>query len=262
MGSVADKLSKLMETKSAIKSAITAKGVTVSDSDPFSSYAGKITQIESGGFDLDDLIDGTPVSYTGNATKVREYAFSHCDPLEHISLPKALTIGEYAFESCTNLISAEFPSATEIGDFAFRYSGKLVEIYVPQAAEVGGRAFYECEGITSVNLPAVTKIGTFAYYGCINLAVVDLGNATKIDASAFSGCRALDTFIIRAGSVCTISGATVFNNTPLYSGDGYFYVPKTLVSDYKSATNWTRFADQIRAIEDYPDITDITEAAA
>lgn len=31
MGSIADKLSKLMETKSAIKSAITAKGVTVSE---------------------------------------------------------------------------------------------------------------------------------------------------------------------------------------------------------------------------------------
>lgn len=45
MGSIADKLSKLMETKSAIKSAITGKGVTVADSDPFSSYAGKIAQI-------------------------------------------------------------------------------------------------------------------------------------------------------------------------------------------------------------------------
>lgn len=35
MGSIVDKLSKLIDTKTAIKEAITAKGVTVEDSDPF-----------------------------------------------------------------------------------------------------------------------------------------------------------------------------------------------------------------------------------
>ena len=35
----------------------------------------------------------------------------------------------------------------------------------------------------------------------------------------------------------------------------YVYVPKALVGAYKSATNWSTYANQIRAIEDYPDIT-------
>ena len=34
-----------------------------------------------------------------------------------------------------------------------------------------------------------------------------------------------------------------------------FYVPTSLVDTYKSATNWSTYAEQIRAIEDYPEIT-------
>jgi hypothetical protein len=36
--------------------------------------------------------------------------------------------------------------------------------------------------------------------------------------------------------------------------DGYIYVPKALIEDYKVATNWSTFADQFRAIEDYPEM--------
>ena len=49
MGTTADKLNKLEETKAAIKTAITNKGVEVSDSDTFASYADKINSIPTGG---------------------------------------------------------------------------------------------------------------------------------------------------------------------------------------------------------------------
>ena len=45
MGTITDKLNKLAETKSAIKTAIVNKGVAVSDSDTFASYASKIASI-------------------------------------------------------------------------------------------------------------------------------------------------------------------------------------------------------------------------
>lgn len=246
MGSVADKLSKLMETKSAIKSAITAKGVTISDSDPFSSYAGKIAQIEGGGSGEDNstgLIEGTIKNYTGDAIKVRDYAFYHSESLESINLPNALTIGNYAFQYAENLLSAILPRATNIGN----------------------NAFYECRRMMSISLPSATEIGSGAYRNCEKLAIVDLGSASEISNNAFYGCSALATFIIRSENVCSLASTTVFYNGPLYSGEGYFYFPRTLVDAYKSATNWTRFADQIRAIEDYPDIVNIIatmEAAA
>ena len=48
MGTTADKLNKLVETKAAIKTAITNKGVEISDTDTFFSYASKIDSISSG----------------------------------------------------------------------------------------------------------------------------------------------------------------------------------------------------------------------
>lgn len=45
MGTTADKLNKLLETKTAIKEAIKAKGVSVAETDTFRSYADKIESI-------------------------------------------------------------------------------------------------------------------------------------------------------------------------------------------------------------------------
>jgi hypothetical protein len=39
-------------------------------------------------------------------------------------------------------------------------------------------------------------------------------------------------------------------------GTGYIYVPSALVETYKTASNWVTYAAQIRAIEDYPEITE------
>ena len=49
MGTIADKLSLLQQTKADIKAAIIEKGQSVADADPFSSYPQKIRAIEGGG---------------------------------------------------------------------------------------------------------------------------------------------------------------------------------------------------------------------
>lgn len=48
MGTIADKLQKLLSTKAAIKTAIEEKGQTVPDTAPFSAYADKIRDIQTG----------------------------------------------------------------------------------------------------------------------------------------------------------------------------------------------------------------------
>ena len=47
MGTVADKLNKLLSTKADIRAAITEKGQTVAEADTFASYADKIRAIET-----------------------------------------------------------------------------------------------------------------------------------------------------------------------------------------------------------------------
>ena len=48
MGTIADKLNKLLSTKNAIKASIIAKGQIISDTDTFASYPAKIDAIETG----------------------------------------------------------------------------------------------------------------------------------------------------------------------------------------------------------------------
>ena len=80
MGTITDKLNKLAETKSAIKTAIINKGVAVSDSDTFASYADKIASISGGGSTPTEGIYGVFIYDTnGNLTKPEEWDTANND---------------------------------------------------------------------------------------------------------------------------------------------------------------------------------------
>jgi hypothetical protein len=69
---------------------------------------------------------------------------------------------------------------------------------------------------------------------------------------AFYECKALIALVLRETSaVCTVSSSGIFGSTPIANGAGYIYVPAALVDSYKAATNWSAFAAQFRALEDY-----------
>lgn len=119
-------------------------------------------------------------------------------------------------------------------------------------------SFYNMTTLTSVKAP-VTSIETGAFSGCSNLTSVELSgtSAVTIAASAFNGLSKLDTLIIRSTSVSTLANTNALTGTKIASSLGAIYVPANLVSMYKSATNWSTYANQIYSIEDYP-VTDFS----
>lgn len=100
----------------------------------------------------------------------------------------------------------------------------------------------------------VTAVGIYAFEGCSQITGLDFALVTRINAFAFYCCSKLVTLVLRTDSVCTLSSTSAFTSTPIASGSGYIYVPAELLESYKAAANWSTYADQIRAIEDYPDI--------
>jgi hypothetical protein len=72
----------------------------------------------------------------------------------------------------------------------------------------------------------------------------------------------LKSVILRSETVCTLADRNVFTNSyhilgtvdatynPNGDKDGYIYVPSHLVESYKTATNWSTYASQIRAIDE------------
>lgn len=132
---------------------------------------------------------------------------------------------------------------------------KLVAVNLPLVTSLGSYAFYQCSGLETVKLPKLTTVSTQAFYGCTKLQHADCGQLSNIPAQTFNACSALTELILRkTGSICTLSNVNGVNNTLIGKGTGYVYVPAALVDSYKAASNWSTYAAQFRAIEDYPEI--------
>lgn len=120
--------------------------------------------------------------------------------------------------------------------------------------------FYLCTNLTAIDLSnfdtsTIYRMnGMFQY--CNNLTTIDLSN---FDTSyvletgyMFRSCTNLATIIINRQDVFKMSNVNMFSDTPIEKGTGYVYVPDNMVDIYKTATNWSTYADQIRPISELP----------
>ena len=180
-------------------------------------------------------------------TSIGQYAFYGCTALTSVtgvSFPKAVYIENDAFKDCTALTSVELPVATSIEQEVFAGCNTLTSVSLPEATSIGYYAFQYCSALTSVELPVAIRIKDFAFKGCTALTNVELPVVTRIGKNAFEGCTVLTTMYIgtEETSVCSLSDT---NAIPSSVTD--IYVPKALVDSYKTATNWSSFADKIKA---------------
>lgn len=162
---------------------------------------------------------------------------------------------EYVCRSQTSLKTVNLPNVTTTGTSVFHSCTALTTINMPKLKTPGTYAFSTCSALTELTLPAVTSISNYCCQSCKKLVKVDLKVASSIGASSFASCSVLTALILRrTAGVTTLSNTSSFNSTPIASGTGYIYVPASLVDSYKSASNWSTYAEQFRAIEDYPEI--------
>ena len=147
---------------------------------------------------------------------------------------------------------------TSLGRTAFSYFENIQSVDFPNVTNVGKSCFEGCVGLSEVALPRAAAFAPYVFSGCTRLARLDLPEIWQISYSFASYCTALTVLILRISDrVAQLLETTeAFRDTPIANGTGYIYVPRDLVDQYKAATNWSVFADQIRAIEDYPEICD------
>lgn len=140
----------------------------------------------------------------------------------------------------------------EIGESAFRYQnlGVFDAFYVKK---IGDFCFTDSK-IKELYLPEVEdKFGQSACSGCTMLKKVTIGNKIKnFIGPDFMGCTSLDTFILYAENPPIVQNSDLFSNTPIVDGTGYIYVPDSSIELYKKATNWSKYADQIKGISELP----------
>ena len=195
-------------------------------------YASANVNVANSGKDeLDALVTRTITSYSNDAS---------------------FSLGAYVFHNCSKLVSVNLPNVTALGTSVFNGCSSLTSIEIPKVTSITTQTFYGCHSLTSLNMPSLKTMGAQAVRNCKNLTRVDLGITTSIAVLSFDSCTLLDTLIIRTSSVCTLGNVSAFDGTPIASGTGYIYVPDNLVSNYKSASNWSNFATQIKGISELP----------
>lgn len=211
---------------------------------------------------LVDLCNNTLQEYNSSeVTKVKPSTFRYATALQRVSLDNCLSVGFFAFDNCTGLMDVNLPKATRFEEQAFSYTQipSITEETFPALNYIGLRCFRNCP-LTEFSKPNThVSLGGIAFEGCGKLKKVDVLSFVNVEGNQgllFYNCAALEAFIIRrtdAVNVFVPNGG--FQGSSIANGTGYIYVPSALVDSYKAASGWSRFADQIRAIEDYPEIT-------
>lgn len=203
-------------------------------------------------------------------TEISEQAMTQCYSLRVLSLPPTITaIRDNAISNCYSLKKITIPKGLlSLGSYALQANG-VTEIRLPSSlTSIGKSCFAEARCLRKINVPAgVIALPNYAFSNCLSLEHVELNEGLEsIGSNAFNSGRALQTLIIPS-TVTSIGNSalstyyclaivTVLATTPPTLGSSAFsssgikkiYVPAESVEAYKSATNWSNYAEKIEAI--------------
>lgn len=226
---------------------------------------------------ISELITRTISEYTGNESVIRSYAFKGCSQLTSVDFAKCTNIERFAFADCSSLTSVDFPKCTNIGSFAFANCSSLTIADFPNCTKLDGYVFSECAGLAEVSFPKFTGIiqnytfykcyalskvhipsckgvGGTAFQNCSALTEVSFPMCSSIGYSAFMDCKSLISVYLYYSSVVGLASYNAFTNTPISNpayvqSYGSIFVPMSLVDAYKSATNWSVYADRMVGVD-------------
>lgn len=185
------------------------------------------------------------LSKNTNLRTIKEQALYKCSGLESVILPPTIeTIEDDAFHYCPRLASINIPEGVKsIGSCAFAGASALTEIAIPQSVTTIGKNAFAATGLHSIIIPegvAVIEYSTF--YNCKSLnSIVLPSTITSIGDRVFDYCYELKEIHCKATTPPTLEMFSLLSNI---SGRK-IYVPHGSVEAYKTAENWSEFAEEI-----------------
>lgn len=141
---------------------------------------------------------------------------------------------------------------TEFGPFTFAGCSQLVRLNVPNLRYTS-KLFIQESGLRELELPNIYSLSAQSFQNCRSLEKVILGEGMcyQVANMAFYECTSFTTLVLLSNELLNL-GSSVFYNTKIAKGEGYIYVKDELVESYKSSTNWSAYADQIKPLSELP----------
>lgn len=161
-------------------------------------------------------------------TSLSQYAFSGCTSLKKINLENIKTLEGYNFVSALDGTEVRMPKLSSIkNNQAFYRSGVTVLDFTGSTFTITKDAFAEASSrLTKVILP---------------------NTIISIGWTAFAYCKSLKTFIVLASTPPGLQSDTFRSTNSTF----IIYVPDNSVEAYKTATNWSAYANKILPISQY-----------
>jgi hypothetical protein len=195
------------------------------------------------------LIDMTSVSSSARSASIQTLDIPECTNL-YMGDPRNMA-NNYYFG---NLKTLNAPKLTLFSG-CLRGCG-LTALNLPSLTKLSVQAFLrDATSLTELRMPKLFwfSFGNYYFYNCTALRIADLGEAASISSAFMGTATSLEALVLRRNGVCSLNAASEFSNSPIASGTGYIYVPRDQVVTYEAATNWSTYAGQFRALEDYTD---------
>jgi hypothetical protein len=204
-----------------------------------------------------DLISDNVTSVSDeNVTSVRASCFFACKKIQEVYLPNVTSIGDSAFKCCDMLSKINIQNVETLGDYALSTCLEITELYLPKAITIGTSACDSIPQLKKVTLGNVKTIGAYAIYWNKNCEEIDISLNENVGGDisdgiydkAFHSDEKLSKLTIRGTALIPLKNANALDGTPIASGEGKIYVDPSMVETYKTATNWSKYANVIEAI--------------
>lgn len=288
MATTQEYLSQLQTDKQTLVDNLVTKGVSASNDETFTSLVPKVLDIPSGSGDL-IIDDASYLFYEGARVNYLSEILSLCKNVTdtsfmftrwiNSSLPSSLDLSNFDTSSVTTMNNM-FNSASQISELnlsnwdltnvlnisgMFAGMSNIVSLDVSSWKNTAkimnmNNTFASMLRINNINLgnfdtSSVTNMSSM-FSNCPQLIKADISSFTSEkltnNSYMFGNCAKLTTLIINNSSLFKMTNANMFQDTPIASGTGYVYVPDNMVETYKSATNWSTYADQIKGMSELP----------
>ena len=199
--------------------------------------------------------------------------FANCSNLTSVDLSglntSLVNTMSYLFGGCTNLNSLKLngldtSSVVDMGNtFSYCESITSLDLSSWDTSSLTNlyQTFYSAGAITTLNLSGwntslVARMVT-TFYNCTSIKYLNLSGWTTESATdtdrIFGYLFNLEALVIDSPSVFRLTNSNAFFASSITNGGkGFVYVPDNLVDEYKSATNWTTVADQIKPLSELP----------
>ena len=187
MGTILDKLNKIITTKEAIRTAINSKGGTLTESDTFASYSNAINSLPSGGGgSLKEYLDETKdasylfCGYPDNnkwSTWFKNLTYERLQKILRYNTTSNVTNMQGMFYHCWSLTAIPSINTSLVTDMSYMFSG-----------------CWKLTTIPSLNTSQVTDMRQI-FSGCSNLITIPQLDTSKVTNmyGMFSDCSKLTT---------------------------------------------------------------------